>query len=624
MTVSRSGSPDLNPRRWRRLWHRRDALRSIRMFDTVGARVMTLIVATTLPLAIIASLLAWHSYQQNVGNSAMRTERDTQLAISEITTDLDQTHTLLDMLADGDISSGNALREFALVQTVSQHHYCMLMLTDVSGRPSVVLPPPSTQDAAICSSPELAAPTMSSPTIRTPVVGVDVLKGDRGPLLKFVVPILSNNSVSGYIIAVRTLGWQRSHLPKGDSRLLLGTDNNSRHFLAMPDGTLYSLFPDRPVTAELPRRAFARLKRDIASLSLHDVFTSQGIIYAFQNAYGPVSLIVATERTAEESHALNIFLIRVSLIVGLLVLELMAVALGARLFLVDPLEKLALAVADWRKGAAFAPRISHSIPLEIRHLEKAFLRATRRLSKHEQDLEQSARNQDMLIGEIHHRVKNNLQVVASLLNLQASRIRSHEAREEFRLVRDRVRALATLHRYLYSESGLSALDVQSFLEELCSILLSANGMNAQTRIRLQLDIEHVLISPDQAVPIALIVTEVVSNALRYAFPENRTGHIVINLHKVVPTDPEKEGLVELKLGDDGIGINAGQATESRTRREGIGMQLIRGFARQINADMTVSNENGTWYTLRFIPERPSLTALAMARKAISHGEDSGL
>lgn len=624
MTVSRSGFPDLNPRRWRRLWYRRDALRHIRMLDTVGARVMALIVATTLPLAIIASLLAWHSYQQNVGNGAMRTEGDMQLAISEITTDLDQTHALLDMLADGDISSGNALREFALVQTVSQHHYCLLMLTDVAGRPSVVLPPASTQDAAICHSPELTTPSMMSPSAKLPVVGVDVLKGDRGPLLKFVIPILSNNTVSGYIIAVRTLGWQRSHLPKGDSRLLFGTTDNARHFLAMPDGSLYSLFPDRPVVANLPPKALVRLKRDISSLNLHDVFTSQGITYAFQNAYGPVSLIVATERTAEESHALNVFLIRVSLIVGLLVLELMAVALGARLFLVDPLEKLAHAVADWRRGAPFAPRSSHAIPLEIRHLEKAFLRATRRLGQHEQDLEQSARNQDMLIREIHHRVKNNLQVVASLLNLQASRIRSHEAREEFRLVRDRVRALATLHRYLYSESGLSALDVQSFLEELCSILLSANGMNAQTRIRLQLDIEHVLISPDQAVPIALIVTEVVSNALRYAFPEGRTGHIAIGLHKVVPAPAEKDGLVELKLGDNGIGIDAGQATESRTRREGIGMQLIRGFARQINAEMTVSNENGTWYTLHFIPERPSLTALAMARKAISHGKDSGV
>ncbi|GBR71052.1 sensor histidine kinase [Gluconobacter kanchanaburiensis] len=592
------------------------------MLDTVGARVMALIVATTLPLAVIASFLAWHSYQQNVGNSALRTERDTQLAISEITTDLDQTHTLLDMLADGDISSGNALREFALVQTISQHNYCLLMLTDVAGRPSVILPPPSTQDAAICRSPDFNVSSLTTGSSKLPMVGVNVLTGERGPLLKFVVPILSNNAVSGYIVAVRTLGWQRSHLPKRDNRRLLGMASETKHFLAMPGGSLYSLFPDQPVVADLPPKALAHLRQDISSLRLQDVFTSEGTTYAFQNAYGPVSLIVATERTAEESRALNIFLLRVSLIVGLLLIELLAVAMGARLFLVEPLEKLASAVAEWRRGAAFAPRISHAIPLEIRHLEKAFLRATRRLGQHEKDLEQSARNQDMLIREIHHRVKNNLQVVASLLNLQASRIRSHEAREEFRLVRDRVRALATLHRYLYSENGLSALDVQSFLEELCSILLSANGMNAQTRIRLKLDIEHVLISPDQAVPIALIVTEVVSNALRYAFPQNRSGHIAISLHKIVHTSTDQEGLVELRLGDNGIGIDAGRATESRMRREGIGMQLIRGFARQINADMTVQTENGTWYILQFVPERPSLTALAMARSAIAQREET--
>ena len=238
MTVLRSGSPDLKPRRHKRLFQGRNVLRHLRMLDTVGARVMALIVATTLPLAIIASMLAWHSYQQNVGNSALRTERDTQLTISEITTDLDQTHTLLDMLADGDISSGNALREFALVQTVSQHHYCLLMLTDVEGRPSVVLPSPSTQDPAICHSQEHTSSSMMSASAKLPVVGVDVLKGDRGPLLKFVVPILNNNSVSGYIIAIRTLGWQQSRLPKGDSRLLLATDNHSQHLLAIPDGSL--------------------------------------------------------------------------------------------------------------------------------------------------------------------------------------------------------------------------------------------------------------------------------------------------------------------------------------------------------------------------------------------------
>lgn len=593
--------------------------RSVRMFDTVGARVMALIVATTLPLATIAGLLAWHSYQENVGNALARTERDAQAALSELSSDLDQTHSVLDMLADRDITAETALREFGLVQTISQHHYCSLMLTDAQGHPSVVLPPPSSQDPAICPSGQLL--TTLAQNAERPNIGVDVIKGGRGPLVRFVVPLMSQGTIAGYIIAVRTLGWQRSHLPVGDGRLLLGVNDNARHLLMMGDGSIFSLFPDHPYIPTLPPAVHDRLKRDLTNHALHDSFTSQGTTYVLQNAYGPVSLLVATERTREENRALNIFLIRVSLIATLLVLELLIVAWAARTFLVEPLERLALAVADWRRGAPFDPRINRSIPLEIRHLERAFLRATRRLTRHEQALEKSAHHQDMLIREIHHRVKNNLQVIASLLNLQASRIRSHEAREEFRLVRDRVRALATLHRYLYSENGLSALDVQSFLEELCSILFSAHSMNTQTRIRLELDIEHVLISPDQAVPVALIVTEVVSNALRYAFPENRSGIIRISLHRVQNPPADKTGLVAFELGDNGIGLEASRATESRNRREGIGIQLIRGFARQINADLLISNEDGTWYNMKFVPADPSPTAVAIAHKAI-HSEES--
>jgi len=592
--------------------------RSVRMLDTVSARVMALIVATTLPLATIAGLLAWHSYQENVGNALSRTEKDAQTALSELSSDMDQTHTVLDMLAERDVSADNALREFGLVQTISQHHYCSLVLTDQEGRPSVVLPPPSSQDPAICTSGELL-PTLYDGAER-PNIGVDVLKGNRGPLIRFVVPLMNQGVIGGYIIAVRTLGWQRSHLPLGDGRLLLGVNDNARHLLLMGDGSIFSLFPDHPGTPEMPATVHDRLKADLARHALHDAFTVKGTTYVLQNAYGPVSLLVVTERTHEENRALNIFLIRVGLIAGLLALELIGVALAARAFLVEPLERLALAVAEWRRGASFDPRINRSIPLEIRHLERAFLRATRRLTRHERELEKSAHHQDMLIREIHHRVKNNLQVVASLLNLQASRIRSHEAREEFRLVRDRVRALATLHRYLYSENGLSSLDVQSFLEELCSILFSAHNMNTQTRIRLKLDIEHVLISPDQAVPVALIVTEVVSNALRYAFPENRSGVIRISLRRVANPPPEKEGLVELELGDNGIGLDAARASESRTRREGIGIQLIRGFARQINADLLISNDNGTWYNLKFVPADPIPTAVALAQQAINQSD----
>ncbi|MFT8366535.1 MAG: sensor histidine kinase, partial [Gluconobacter cerinus] len=109
--------------------------------------------------------------------------------------------------------------------------------------------------------------------------------------------------------------------------------------------------------------------------------------------------------------------------------------------------------------------------------------------------------------------------------------------------------------------------------------------------------------------------------LRYAFPENRAGVVRISLHRVKNPPADKSGLVEFELGDDGIGLEASRATESRNRREGIGIQLIRGFARQINADLLISNEDGTWYNMKFVPADPSPTAVAIAHKAI-HSEES--
>ena len=127
--------------------------------------------------------------------------------------------------------------------------------------------------------------------------------------------------------------------------------------------------------------------------------------------------------------------------------------------------------------------------------------------------------------EVHHRVKNNLQVIASLLNLQASRIRVPEARAEFQAARDRVRALATLHRHLYADGELHTINMRSFLAELCGQLFQAMGELEGTRIQMLIDAPELRMSSDQAVPLALIVTEAVTNSVRYAFPAGDPAHL---------------------------------------------------------------------------------------------------
>lgn len=206
--------------------------------------------------------------------------------------------------------------------------------------------------------------------------------------------------------------------------------------------------------------------------------------------------------------------------------------------------------------------------------------------------------------EIHHRVKNNLQIIASLLNLQANRIRQPQARAEFQSARDRVRALATLHRHLYAHEELHTINMRLFLTELCGQLFQAMGETEGKRIALSIEAPEVQVSSDQAVPLALIVTEAVSNAVKYAFPHGRRGHVWVHL--------AAEGdAATLEVRDDGVGIAAGREETEAGTRDGLGLTLIRGFARQLGATLTVEEGRGTRYVVRLPlrrerPEGPNL------------------
>lgn len=210
------------------------------------------------------------------------------------------------------------------------------------------------------------------------------------------------------------------------------------------------------------------------------------------------------------------------------------------------------------------------------------------LRRQQARLSMAVDQQELLMQEIHHRVKNNLQIVASLLNLQASRIRQPAARAEFQSARDRVRALATLHRHLYAHGEVHTINMREFLIELCGQLFQAMGEKAGERLRLEIEAPELKMSSDQAVPLALIVTEAVSNSVKYAFPGGRRGSIWVHL----TADGDH---AELGIRDDGVGIPAGRVETEAGTRDGIGIQLIRGFARQLGATLEVEEGDGTRY-----------------------------
>ena len=255
-----------------------------------------------------------------------------------------------------------------------------------------------------------------------------------------------------------------------------------------------------------------------------------------------------------------------------------------------PLRLLTKAVEHWKGGGAFQPDDLDAQPIEIAALARAFGEATLALAAHEKQLREASIQQELLMREIHHRVKNNLQIVASLLNLQASRIRQPAAKAEFRSARDRVRALGTLHRHLYAEGGLRSINMRSFLTELCGQLFQAMGEREGDRITLVIEAPEIEVSSDQAVPLSLIVTEAVSNAVKYAFPAGRKGQIGVHMTALTDT-------ACLSIHDDGVGIPEGGGPSETGSRDGLGMQLIRGFARQLGATLEVSRVAGTQYEL---------------------------
>ncbi len=335
--------------------------------------------------------------------------------------------------------------------------------------------------------------------------------------------------------------------------------------------------------------------------------------YAATELLNGWKLIVAIDATPEHRHALQVLVLRSAELAAMLLTGLAAIAIGADVAFGAPLRRLSDSVHQWRAGEEFSPGKLAGAPDEVVQLANSFAEATAGLRNKEAELIRAYEQQTLLVLEVHHRVKNNLQIVASLLNLQASRIRAPEARAEFQAARDRVRALATLHRHLYADGELQTLNMRSFLVELCGQLFQAAGETEGRRIKLMIEAPDMRLSSDDAVPMALIVTETVTNAVKYAFPGERTGTICVSLR-------QSDADFTLEINDDGVGLDG--VPEVERTRSGIGMRLIRGFSRQLGATLQVNHASGTRYTIR-LPRRQLSQRLRvdMLDAALSAGEN---
>jgi PAS domain S-box-containing protein len=210
--------------------------------------------------------------------------------------------------------------------------------------------------------------------------------------------------------------------------------------------------------------------------------------------------------------------------------------------------------------------------------------------KSETALRAALREKEVLIREIHHRVKNNMQVIISLLRLQARTVADPERREIFTITQDRIRSMALVHEKLYHSRDLAGIDFKGYIESLVAHLGNSAGPSLAARVRLELDLDEVELTITKAVPCGLILNELVTNAFKYAFPDDRQGVIRIRL----AAGPGSE--FRLTVADDGAGL---PAAVDPYNPETLGLQIVNDLARQIDAELIVERRDGTSFTLAF-------------------------
>ncbi|MBK9256145.1 MAG: sensor histidine kinase [Saprospiraceae bacterium] len=188
---------------------------------------------------------------------------------------------------------------------------------------------------------------------------------------------------------------------------------------------------------------------------------------------------------------------------------------------------------------------------------------------------------DILLKEIHHRVKNNLQVVSSLLNLQSNYISDEIALEAINEGKNRVLSMALIHQNLYSDEHLTAIETKGYFDDLLDQLFESYNIDEE-HIKLVKDIDNFLIDVDTMIPLGLITNELISNALKHAFKGKESGQILFSVH-------HSDKRIRISIKDNGIGVDPTSFSASRS----FGNKMIQAFVQKLKADLDVRNDNGT-------------------------------
>jgi two-component sensor histidine kinase len=224
---------------------------------------------------------------------------------------------------------------------------------------------------------------------------------------------------------------------------------------------------------------------------------------------------------------------------------------------------------------------------------KGFLNLIRDVTerkKYQEEQEASLKEKEILLQEVHHRVKNNMQVITSLLELQSKKTDDPLVKKVFEESQNRIIAMSLIHETLYHSENIASLDFKTYLEKLVSNLIHVYKTDS-SRIKVSVDAEVKSFSMDDAVPVGLILNELVSNSLKHAFPNGEKGDIKVNVHSA------SNGKIEMVVSDNGVGLPEKMVIKSLKT---LGLQLVHSLAlKQLRGTLDINRKGGTQFTIGF-------------------------
>jgi two-component sensor histidine kinase len=209
--------------------------------------------------------------------------------------------------------------------------------------------------------------------------------------------------------------------------------------------------------------------------------------------------------------------------------------------------------------------------------------------KIDEQIKKDLKEKNVMLQEIHHRVKNNMQIISSILHLQSQRITDKKSMMSLQVCRDRIKTMALIHENLYESQNLAEVDMASYTKKMTTHLFSVNS-TLSNRINLKVDIENIFLDINRAIPVGLIINELVTNAFTHGFPENKKGSVFVQI-KLLGKDT-----YNLIVFDNGVGL---PERYEWTNPKTLGLQLVSSLVNQINGTLNINRLKGTRVQIKF-------------------------